>query len=242
MHCIYCCNAYAVKQKSRYVNKMLNLNNCDADFTVHMSYMATPSGIVSHVEDAMPWYRKNSYDVQSFKRDTMYRTCVMGRRTFDRLPCLLKNREHIVLCSEKNASRINNEFAKVNATSVDSKVHAICGDSALANVTEILIKKRGAIIGGERTIDSIISGICENGYSGLDLHQSVTRSFISYTTVFFESKSDFADIADFCNRLFSSYSKRPEVTHVCDTFGFETTNGLFFLKRVQNHMLSFNET
>ncbi|MCL1936394.1 MAG: dihydrofolate reductase [Defluviitaleaceae bacterium] len=50
----------------------------------------------------MPWYIKE--DLIYFKKTTIGKTIVMGRKTFESLPKVLPNRKHIVITKNKNYS------------------------------------------------------------------------------------------------------------------------------------------
>lgn len=52
----------------------------------------------------IPWRLSN--DFKYFKEQTLNRQIIMGRKTFDSLPGVLPNREHIVITREKDFSKL----------------------------------------------------------------------------------------------------------------------------------------
>lgn len=48
----------------------------------------------------MPWHIKE--DLAYFKKTTMNKTIIMGRKTFNSLPFMLPSRKHVVLTRDKN--------------------------------------------------------------------------------------------------------------------------------------------
>ena len=57
------------------------------------------NGVIG-AKGAMPWHLPA--DLRRFKRLTMGRPMIMGRKTFDSLPALLAGRRHIVLTRDEN--------------------------------------------------------------------------------------------------------------------------------------------
>ena len=82
----------------------------------------------------VPW--KISNDLKRFKRMTMGRPMVMGRKTFDALPGLLPGRRHVVLTRQKGWSAPGTEVA-----------HSLEEALALAGDGDI------AVIGGVEVFD-----------------------------------------------------------------------------------------
>ncbi len=75
--------------------------------------------------DDVPW--KIRADLQRFKRLTMGKPMIMGRKTFDSLPGLLPGRRHIVLTRDRNWSAPGAEVVH----SVDDAM-ALAGDCDVA--------------------------------------------------------------------------------------------------------------
>jgi len=53
-------------------------------------------------DNKMPWHLKE--DLQYFKKITMDKTIIMGRKTFESLPYVLHNRKHVVITRNMNFS------------------------------------------------------------------------------------------------------------------------------------------
>lgn len=51
-------------------------------------------------DNKIPWYIPD--DLKRFKEITTGKTIIMGRKTFQSLPCVLPNRKHIILTENKN--------------------------------------------------------------------------------------------------------------------------------------------
>jgi len=73
----------------------------------------------------VPW--KISDDLKRFKRLTMGKPMVMGRKTFDSLPGLLPGRRHIVLTRQQGWSAPGAEVAHTREQAL-----ALCGDEDIA--------------------------------------------------------------------------------------------------------------
>lgn len=77
------------------------------------------------INNSMPW--NISSDLKRFKELTMGKKILMGRKTFESLPCVLPGRIHLVLTTNKNLSYdhkdiiIYNDFKKLIEDYKDSK-------------------------------------------------------------------------------------------------------------------------
>ncbi|MCL1924450.1 MAG: dihydrofolate reductase [Defluviitaleaceae bacterium] len=61
----------------------------------------------------MPWHIKE--DLKYFKEKTMYKTIIMGRKTFESLPGLLPNRKHIILSRKP----FDSEYPQIEVTNLE---------------------------------------------------------------------------------------------------------------------------
>lgn len=91
------------------------------------------------LDGKLPWHL--STELQLFKSITMHHALIMGRRTFESLPGILPNREHIIITqSMKPMHGVH------NAISVE---HAL-------SIAESLAPQKVFAIGGKRIFDELI--------------------------------------------------------------------------------------
>lgn len=83
------------------------------------------NGVVG-ADGAMPWHIPA--DLRRFKRLTMDRPMIMGRRTFESLPALLGGRRHIVLTRDKQWSEDGAEAA-----------HSVADALRMANAPHVMV-------------------------------------------------------------------------------------------------------
>lgn len=87
----------------------------------------------------LPWHLPS--ELKLFKEITMQHALIMGRRTFESLPGILPNREHII---------ISNSMQSMPGIHLASSVNqALCK-------AEELVKEKVFVIGGKRIFDALI--------------------------------------------------------------------------------------
>ena len=91
------------------------------------------------LDGKLPWHL--STELQLFKSITMHHALIMGRRTFESLPGILPNREHIIITQS-----LNSILGVHIATSVN---HAL-------SIAESLAPQKVFVIGGKRIFDELI--------------------------------------------------------------------------------------
>lgn len=91
------------------------------------------------LDGKLPWHL--STELQLFKSITMHHALIMGRRTFESLPGILPNREHIIITQSMNSI-----LGVHIATSVN---HAL-------SIAESLAPQKVFVIGGKRIFDELI--------------------------------------------------------------------------------------
>ncbi|MBV7273531.1 dihydrofolate reductase [Clostridium sp. PL3] len=77
--------------------------------------VAVAKNNVIGIDNKMPWYLPN--DLKKFKEVTTSktRTMIMGRKTFESLPQILKDRHHIVLTRDKNYKSDDKRVTIINS-------------------------------------------------------------------------------------------------------------------------------
>ncbi|MEO1046478.1 MAG: dihydrofolate reductase [Pseudomonadota bacterium] len=93
--------------------------------TITMVLARAENGVIGR-DGALPWHLPE--DLKRFKRLTMGKPMVMGRKTFDSLPGLLPGRRHIVLTRNTGWHA---EGAEV-ATSIEQAMHLAAEAEAIA--------------------------------------------------------------------------------------------------------------
>ena len=88
--------------------------------------MARAANGVIGADGAMPWHLPA--DLRRFKRLTMDRPMIMGRKTFDSLPALLEGRRHIVLTRAADWAEDGAEVA-----------HSIADALRMANAPHVMV-------------------------------------------------------------------------------------------------------
>jgi dihydrofolate reductase len=83
------------------------------------------NGVIG-ADGAMPWHLPA--DLRRFKRLTMDRPMIMGRKTFDSLPALLEGRRHIVLTRDSDWAEDGAEVA-----------HSVADALRLANAPHVMV-------------------------------------------------------------------------------------------------------
>jgi dihydrofolate reductase len=83
------------------------------------------NGVIG-ADGKMPWHLPA--DLRRFKRLTMGRPMIMGRKTFDSLPALLEGRRHIVLTRDTGWAEEGAEVA-----------HDVAGALKLANAPHVMV-------------------------------------------------------------------------------------------------------
>ena len=83
------------------------------------------NGVIG-ADGAMPWHIPA--DLRRFKRLTMDRPMIMGRRTFDSLPALLEGRRHIVLTRDPDWADEGAEVA-----------HSVADALRMANAPHVMV-------------------------------------------------------------------------------------------------------
>jgi dihydrofolate reductase len=111
-----------------------------------MSYPFSLEAIIAIAENnaigldgKLPWHIRD--ELKLFKEITTDHTMIMGRKTFESLPGILPNREHIVL-----SQSLNSLHGIHIASSID---HAL-------SIAESLSSRKVFVIGGKRIFDELI--------------------------------------------------------------------------------------
>lgn len=96
-------------------------------------------------DNTLIWHLPN--DLKYFKELTTGHTIIMGRKTFESLPCILPNRQHVVLTRDKNF-KVDDDRVKViyNVDELkdsidDEKQHFIIGGAQIYNLLMPFAKK-----------------------------------------------------------------------------------------------------
>ena len=88
------------------------------------------------MENAMPWHLPA--DLAWFKRNTLDKPVIMGRKTFQSLPKLLPNRTHIVISRDYNFKAASNPNSEVlvfsNLVTATAAARAIASENGLDEV------------------------------------------------------------------------------------------------------------
>lgn len=104
----------------------------------------------------IPWKLKT--DMQHFASVTIGHPIIMGRKTFESLPCLLKDRRHIVLTRDifllhSGATTVTSLKEAVDECSDDDVAYIIGGGEvykeALSLVDELIVTEVGAVVEGD---------------------------------------------------------------------------------------------
>lgn len=98
-------------------------------------------------DNTLIWHLPN--DLKYFKELTTGNTIIMGRKTFESLPCILPNRKHVVLTRDKNY-KVDDERVKIVYSVEDLKEF-------------VDDEKEYFIIGGEQIYSSLMS-LCNKMY------------------------------------------------------------------------------
>lgn len=91
------------------------------------------------LDGKLPWHLP--IELKLFKEVTMHHVLIMGRKTYESLPGILPNREHIII-----SQSLNSIHGVHNAISVE---HAL-------SIAESLAPQKVFVIGGKRIFDELI--------------------------------------------------------------------------------------
>ena len=86
------------------------------------------------LNNMLPWHIKE--DLKLFKQNTIYKTIIMGRTTYEGLPNKLKDREIVVVTRNKDyqtvdAIVVNDIDEFLNKHKDDEKEYVVCGGSKI---------------------------------------------------------------------------------------------------------------
>jgi len=91
------------------------------------------------LDGKLPWHLP--IELKLFKEVTMHHTLIMGRKTYESLPGILPNREHIIISQSLNSIQGVHIASSVN--------HAL-------SIAESLTPQKVFVIGGKRIFDELI--------------------------------------------------------------------------------------
>lgn len=101
--------------------------------------LAVSENNVIGADNQLPWRLSN--DLKWFKKNTLNKPMIMGRKTFQSLPGMLKDRTHIVLTREASFSADN----VLVAHDVQTAIELATADAKNTNGSEIMIIGGGEI-------------------------------------------------------------------------------------------------
>jgi len=104
-----------------------------------IAVLAVSENNVIGSENDLPWRLSN--DLKWFKKNTLGKPMIMGRKTFESLPGILPNRTHIILTRDRNFSK---EGVLV-AHSLDEALSLAQEDMAENDIQEVAIVGGGEI-------------------------------------------------------------------------------------------------
>ncbi|MGI9351843.1 MAG: dihydrofolate reductase [Rhizobiaceae bacterium] len=109
----------------------------NSDFPIALVVAVARNGVIG-MEGGMPW--KLSTDLKRFKRDTMGKPCIMGRRTFESIGKALPGRLNIIVSRSEFVAEDT-----VHATGIDAALFLAEGWARENNSEEICVIGGGQI-------------------------------------------------------------------------------------------------